>query len=510
MRHYICTMKNINFKYGRELILFSIIFFQILSLATLMHYPSEFWGDEGTITNAFENYNQNGEYDLTFYKYAPLQGHYHMGRFYLFSLSLVNSLLDDPMFTGRFLSFVSGLGVLLIFYTICKKVINDQLISLALVLSLSTSGFYLFNSHFTRFEMFALFWFLLSVAFLVNAYETNKKKYLILSGTCVAVILEVHIVISIGMIISILLSYLLIFNHNPKEKLINTIICFILPAMAILSIWILSRYFSNPSFLNEILYLKDIVVSSGTYSQQLLISIIGTSGGGYMRILNLLDMIFIGFILCASIFLIRIKDNKLSLIIAINFIFIFMFLIIGRLNSHYYFYFLPLGLVAAGVFLKTVNKSKLTRIFQIVFICFIILNCVKFMAFNSYALSQDSDFYNYGNQLKSKIPVDSTVLVYHNLAPFFGFQFASTRDLEFALDIDGMTFKNYIEEYRIEYFIHDYYFDKYLLNSGKINITDFNSYRHSNLKLVAEIHDQKFGVYNSSNKMQTTKIYEVI
>lgn len=472
-----------------------------------MVYP-KYWGDEGTIANCFENYNRNGTWEVSFYKFAPLQGQYHMGRFYLFVLSIIDRFLHYSPLSGRLLSFISALGVLICFYLISRKVIKDIILALFLTLSLASAGIFVFASHFTRFEMFALFWFLLSILFLITAYETDRKGYLLLSGLCLAIIIEIHI-IAIIMIVSLLLTYLFIFKDKPLRKISNLLIYFFLPIVFFSSLWVLNRYLQNPHFFNEILLTRSLVVSEGTYLSRLLHSLRHSMGYGHTSFANLPDIIFIITMVFATFFLVRSDEKKFLIIISANLSFLTLFLIFARFNAHYLVYFLPLQFMVAGIVFQKLKNLRLRKTFLILLIFFVFFNLLKHGLFFTYSLTTDYDFHHYGSKVKGEIPGVPMVLAYHDLAHFFGDKFISNRDLEFAIDLEGMNMEEYVNRYKIKYIVHDHYFE-YLLNSRKIDKNFFNNYLRNNLKLIAEVEDPGIGVYQGKNSKRITKIYQII
>lgn len=505
----IFNIERANFKSIKGLILSIILVFQFFSLTTLMVYP-KYWGDEGTIANCFENYNRNGIWEVSFHKFAPLQGQYHMGRFYLFLLSIMDRFLHYSPLSGRLLSFISALGILICFYLISRKVIKDVILSLFLTLSLASAGLFVFASHFTRFEMFALFWFLLSILFLITAYETNRKSYLLLCGLCLSIMIEIHI-IAIIMIVSLLLTYLFIFKNKPLRKISNLLIYFFLPVLFFSLLWVLNRYWQNPHFLNEILFTRSLVISEGTYLSRLLHSLRHSMGYGYTSFANLPDVIFIIAMVAATFFLVRSDEKKSLIIISANLSFLALFLIFARFNAHYLVYFLPLQFMVVGIILKKLKNLRLRKAFLILLISFVFLNLLKHGLFFTYSLATDYDFPHYGNRVKEEIPGEPTVLVYQDLAHFFGDRFISNRDLEFAIDLEGMDMEEYINKYKIKYIVHDHYFE-YLLDSRKIDRNIFNNYLRNNLKLIAEVEDPEIGVYQGENRRskRITKIYQIV
>lgn len=313
---------------------------------------------------------------------------------------------------------------------------------------------------------------------------------------------------SVSIFVSVMMTYLTVFSHGHGEKVKNVILCFIAPQFLVGIIWFLIRYLNNPLFLNEILYLRNAMVSSETYLQGFLSSLISASGRGLVSFSNLSDILLIAVTLILSFSMIRKISGSERLILTMYVFIVSMYFILARFNGWYYVYFVPFSFLASSIIISHKNNSTAKKVFLTLFVVIVVGNLLKFAVFSNYVMHEEYDFPAYAKSIASDISGEANVLAYHDIVPFVGSGLASTRDLEYAMVQGNLSFEDYIQTYNIGYVVHDNYME-YLLDSGILERHDFNNYLEAHAEIVSEYMHPHFGFVEEGSDSRILKVYRI-
>jgi hypothetical protein len=227
---------------------------------------------------------------------------------------------------GRVLTLIIGSLTILLVFLICKKLFNNNIISLSSALILMFSADFTINSAFITVDVPAAFLVVLTILFIIYYLDSDKKVFFILSGVLSGLTIGTKYNSGIIIITYILAIFIKNFKYSDKKKNYRNISKNVFIGILFLFI---GFYMSTPILLIE----PGNVVGSA-FSQLLLYSTSGNTGKGIPQVIVYLKYFFtynnfgpIPFILSLiGIVLSFFFYNKKSMIILLTFPVLFFLL----------------------------------------------------------------------------------------------------------------------------------------------------------------------------------------
>ncbi|MCM8804975.1 MAG: glycosyltransferase family 39 protein [Candidatus Omnitrophica bacterium] len=415
-------------------------------------------------------------------------------------------------YNARFVSLFFGFMVLILTYSIGKKLFNEN-IALWSTILVSISGLFIILTHRARRDIVLMVFMLLSLYFYLCAKERENFIFAFLSGFLASLSGDVHLN---GFLIVPLWIFLL-FLFWYKKGILSYLI-----GMFSGMIWFIITHIviSQKIFIEQ---MQGMVLGKHQpliFSQINLIRIFlreleryikwywsATGHRNMIELIILLTGMFFSFKFLRDNS--KSQDKEISYgtkICMLTLIIFYLLLAIGAYKVQYYIiYYYPFIMF---LFTTGIMELKKKNIFLSKFLLFILL-CFYLLQIGYISTKyKDINYQNFINKVKVFIPEGKTVFGDKYL--WFGFQgrnkFYSTFTYSYTKEIyttQNINFINFLQEKNIEYVV----LDERTLNGSE----EIKSYL-SNFNLIGTVEDNYFGsggILDSSKKTYKTHIYKI-
>jgi len=459
-------------KKGIILLLLIITLHALLCLPYLTTYPPiNNTGDESWRMNVAMELLKSGRPVASMFVDTPIGKDVQITTPWIYNglLSLFFYLFGISIWSGRFLSFICGILVILITYKFGKE-IDDSKVGLLSSLLLVSSIIFSWHSREMRQEMMLMIFITLGIYLFYMAWKRESPRFLFLSGFVMAISVEVH-PNSVIFAISLLIIYLIFYRRHILSR---TSIIFLSGLFVSFIIWIFANYlpFSAASFATvHKEYLPPIITFDlYTLFKKALFNTAFTFKMKFLRWLAFkynssflagLAYLCISMILVALIFGRKRKELGLLLLFIVFPLFIKEFTT-GSWNWFHNSVFLPICVLMTGVSISSLSELSSGRgnkgAIIVVLTMMVVIPGVWDIVKNNIHM-QRYDYDALMSKVSSHIPDGSTVLgaaIYYPAfinrdVRFIGYLFLQNRCPDFTeemqrLDVDYIimdaTFKN--------------------------------------------------------------------
>jgi len=402
--------------------IFTVIYV-IINLVYLDKYPL-IWADDAFLTEVSYNFLKTGNFgSILCTGYGLEKSHVVYGRIYLLAVAGSYYLFGVGPFQARIVSFLCGLVVLFLTYSIAKRLFNEKVAMFSSAF-LGLTHIFIVHSHMARPDIVVAMFILLTIHLFLLAKEKMSLRLYFLCGLVASLTIDVH---PPGGIAIVTLGSLVLLHI----KSLNKKIILITGAGVILGLlwWIYMHILTDPA---------TFFWQWGSYWSKFepppahgfsLIEIFKNEAKRYVEFFwkgrfhrnMFLLVLFVFSTISAAILSIRQKSYPHGLLLTVLFSgIITLTFVVPNKTTFYFIYIFPVlsVLSADSLFRSIKNSQTLLRTAGVVlltgtFLVFTSENVYKLVKF------REANYYSFVGKLKQHIPENATVL--GKAAYWFGF-----------------------------------------------------------------------------------------
>ena len=186
---------SLNNNWKKWILTLLAILYGVIHFIYLDKYPI-LYGDESLYNEPCINFITDKKFSSMLYYPKPVGGFYKSnlihGRIWNFAQVAIFKLTTPTSKTIRLISFLSGIGLLLLLFIITHKLFKNFSLALFTIIFLAFSHLFIFAFHFSRPDIMVCFFILSSFLLLIKACEDQSALLCFLCGLTASLTIDVH------------------------------------------------------------------------------------------------------------------------------------------------------------------------------------------------------------------------------------------------------------------------------------------------------------------------------